>query len=118
LRKVSDSFTGIERGRMIRRNRLEQYIHYHGSDVSKQYHHLNKKILDLEKKYAIQNAKQIAELAAKNEYSKLKALSKDPAKDAKEIRKKVKISQKYRKKNHSRIGNELRRYRYGNNRQR
>ncbi|EDR26011.1 hypothetical protein EDI_132290 [Entamoeba dispar SAW760] len=71
LRKVADSLTGVERGRMIRRNRLEEYVDYHGSDISKEYRKVNKQIYEMEKKYAVEYAKEAAKLAAKNTYSQI-----------------------------------------------
>jgi len=89
LKKISDSFSGIERGKMIRRNRLEQYVNYYGKDISKQYHIINRRIYLLKKKYAVSNAMMISEMAAKYTYNKMKLNSKDEAADAEKIKKAV-----------------------------
>ena len=88
MRKVVDNINGIERGRIIRRNQLEQYVDYHGGDISKEYEHVSKRMYDMEKKYAIENAKVGAKQAAELAYAKIQ--NKGKITDKNEIKKVVK----------------------------
>ncbi|ELP85135.1 hypothetical protein EIN_081670 [Entamoeba invadens IP1] len=90
LRKQADSLTGVERGRIIRKNRLEQYVDYHGTNIAKEYQTANHKVYQLEEKYALETAKKAAKIAANIIFAKEKSLPKDKQRDQTKLKKYIK----------------------------
>ena len=57
LDRVTDGISGFERGRLIRKNRLERYVDYEHTDITKEFNDVQQTIFEIEKGIVVDFAK-------------------------------------------------------------
>ena len=71
LRRVADRLSGAERRRIIRKNKLEEYLDFKTNDIAAEYKKLNEEVFNMEKEQGVEYAKKAAKRAAQYLYAKL-----------------------------------------------
>lgn len=94
LRHVTDGITGIERGRIIRRNRLEEFVDSTPVELSAEFKAMDEKLFELEKTEAVKYAQEAAKRAAAFEYKQLARKNATKAVEQKTMKKEVEAAAK------------------------